>query len=82
MSTSGSRKGGSSSEDEDSEVELMGSSVLCSLQWRFTGGGQWGMVAAYSMVAVDNHASLLLHFAWVGMSVDLVRSRVLPVIRI
>ena len=82
MLISGSRKGGSSSEDEDSEVELMGSSVLHSPQWRFTDGGQWEMVAAYSMVAIDNHASLLLHFAWVGMSIDLVRSRVLPVTRI
>ena len=36
---SGSRNDGSSLEDEDSEVESMGSSILCSLQWRFTGGG-------------------------------------------
>ena len=50
---SGSRNGGSSSEGDNFEVELMGSSVLCSLQQRFTGGGQWGMVTAYSMVAVD-----------------------------
>ena len=39
-STSGSRNGGSFSEGEDSEVESMGSSVLRSPQWRFTGGGQ------------------------------------------
>ena len=38
-STSGSRNGGSSSESEDSEVELMGSSVLCSSQQGFTGWG-------------------------------------------
>ena len=38
-STLGSRNGGSSSEGEDSEVESMGSSVLRSLQWGFTGGG-------------------------------------------
>ena len=37
---SGSRNGGSSSEGEDSKVESMGSSVLCSPQWGFTGGGQ------------------------------------------
>ena len=37
---SGSRNGGSSSEGEDSEVELMGSSVLRSPQWGFTGGGR------------------------------------------
>ena len=36
----GSRNGGSSSEGEDSEVESMGSSVLCSPQWKFTGGGR------------------------------------------
>ena len=36
---SGSRNGGSSSEDEDSKVESMGSSVLHSPQWGFTGGG-------------------------------------------
>ena len=39
-SMSGSRNGGFSLEDEDSEVESIGSSVLCSPQWRFTGGGQ------------------------------------------
>ena len=39
-STSGSRNGGSSSEGEDSEVESMGSSVLHSPQWGFTGGGR------------------------------------------
>ena len=37
---SGSRNGGSSSEGEDSKVESMGSLVLCSLQWEFTGGGR------------------------------------------
>ena len=40
------------------------------------------MVTAYSMGAVENHASLLLHLAWVRTSIDLVRSRVLPVTRI
>ena len=40
MSTFGSRNGGSSSEDEDSEVESIGSSVLHSPQQGFTGGGQ------------------------------------------
>ena len=40
------------------------------------------MVVAYSMVAVDNHASLLLCLAWVRTSVDLVRSRVLPVMKV
>ena len=35
---SGSRHGDSSLEGEDSEVESMGSSVLRSPQWRFTGG--------------------------------------------
>ena len=55
MSISGSRNGGSSLEGEDSEVELMGSSVLRSPQWGFKGGGQWRMVAAYSMVAVDKN---------------------------
>ena len=39
------------------------------------------MVAAYSMVAVGKHASLLLHFAQVGKNIDLVGSRVLPVTR-
>ena len=48
-----SRNGGSSSEDEDSGVELMGSSVLCSPQWGFTGGGQWGMITAYLIVAMN-----------------------------
>ena len=40
---SGSRNGGSFSEDKDSEVESMGSSVLCSSQWVFMGGddGEW-----------------------------------------
>ena len=37
---SGSRNGSSSSEDEDSEVESIGSSVLCSPQQGFTGGGR------------------------------------------
>ena len=40
------------------------------------------MVVAYLMVAVDNHTSLLLHFAWVRTSIDLVGSRVLPVTRV
>ena len=57
----------------------MGSSVLCSPQQGFTGEGWWEMVVAYSMVAIDNHTSLLLCLAWVEMSVDLVGSRVLPV---
>ena len=39
MLMSGSRNGGSSLEGEDSEVESIGSSVLCSPQQRFTGGG-------------------------------------------
>ena len=51
-SMSRSRNGGSSSEGEDSEVESMGSSVLSSPQWGFTGGGQWRMMMAYLMVAV------------------------------
>ena len=55
MSTSGSRNGGSSLEGEDSEVELMGSSVLHSPQQGFKGGGWWGMVVAYSMVAVGKN---------------------------
>ena len=38
MSTSRSKNGGSSSEGEDSKVELMGSFVLHSPQWGFTGG--------------------------------------------
>ena len=82
MSTSGSRNRGSSLEGEDSEVELMGSSVLHSPQQGFTGEGWWRMVAAYSMVAIGKHASLLLHLAQVEMSVDLVGSRVLPVVKI
>ena len=36
------------------------------------------MMAAYLMVAVDEHASLLLHAAQVGMSIDLAKSKVLP----
>ena len=40
------------------------------------------MVVAYSMVAIGNHASLLLCSTQVGMSVDLVGSKVLPVTRI
>ena len=82
MLTSGSRNRGSSSEVEDSEVESTGSSVFRSPQWGFTGGGQWEMVAAYSMVAVDRHASLLLHLTRVRTSIDLVGSKVLPVIKI
>ena len=39
-STSESMNGGSSSEGEDSEVESMGSSVLRSPRWGFTGGGR------------------------------------------
>ena len=46
MLTSRSKNRGSSSEGEDSEVESMGSSVLCSPQWGFTDGGWWGMVVA------------------------------------
>ena len=61
-STLGSRNGDSSSEGEDSEVELMGSSVLCSSQRGFTGGGWWGMVVAYLMVAVDN--MLVFCYTW------------------
>ena len=38
-SMSGSRNRSSSLEGEDSEVESMGSSVLHSPQWGFTGGG-------------------------------------------
>ena len=37
------------------------------------------MMVAYSMVAIDKHASLLLHLAHVGTSIDLAGSRVLPV---
>ena len=40
------------------------------------------MVVAYSMIAVDKHASLLLRFAWVRTSIDLVGLRVLPVTKI
>ena len=40
------------------------------------------MVVAYSMVAIDKHASLLLCLAWVRTSIDLVGSRVLPVMRV
>ena len=39
-SMSGSRNRGSSSEGEDSEVESMGSLVICSPQRGFTGGSQ------------------------------------------
>ena len=78
MLTSGSRNGGSSLEDEDSEVESMDSPVLCNLQWGFTGGGWWEMMTAYLIVAMNEHTSLLLHLAQVGMSIDFVRSRVLP----
>ena len=49
---SGSRNGGSSLEDEDSEMESMCSSVLHSPQQGFMDGGQWEMVTAHSMVAV------------------------------
>ena len=40
------------------------------------------MVVAYSMVAIDNHTSLLLRLAWVRTSIDLVGSRVLPVTKV
>ena len=40
MSMSGSRNGGSSSEGEDSKVELIGSLVLHSFQRGFIGGSQ------------------------------------------
>ena len=40
------------------------------------------MVGAYSMVAIGNHASLLLCLTQIEISVDLVGSRVLPVTRI
>ena len=73
------RNGGFSSDGEDSEMESMDSSVVYSPQWGFTGGGHWEMVMAYLMVAVDKHASLLLRLTQVGLGVDLVRSRVLPV---
>ena len=76
--TSGSRNSGSSSEGEDSEVESMGSSVLRNPQQGFTGGGWWGMMTAYLMVGMNEHASLLLHLVQGGMSVDFVRSKVLP----
>ena len=61
---SGSRNGGPSLEGEDSEVESIGSSVLRSPQWGFTGGGRWGMVMAYSMVAVNN--MLVFCYTWPG----------------
>ena len=77
--TSRSRNSGSSSEGEDSEVESMGSSVLHNSQQGFMSGGQWGMMTAYLIVAMNEYTSLLLHLAWVGMSIDLVRSKVLPV---
>ena len=77
--TSQSRNGGSSSEGKDLEVESMGSFVFCSSQWGFMGGGQWRMMTACLMVAVDEHASLLLCLSQVGVSIDLVRSKVLPV---
>ena len=73
-----SSNGGSSSEGEDSEVESMGSSVLHNLQQGFMDGGQWGIMAAYSMVAVGEHASLLLCLTQIGMSIDLAKSKVLP----
>ena len=59
----------------------MSSSVLHSPQQGFTGGGWWEMVVAYSMVAVGKHASLLLCLARIGMSVDLIGSRVFPVVK-
>ena len=40
------------------------------------------MVVAYLMIAVDNHASLLLCLAWVRTNIDLVGSRVLPAMRV
>ena len=40
MSMSRSKNSDSSLEDEDSEVESMGSSILHNLQWGFTGGGR------------------------------------------
>ena len=40
------------------------------------------MVVAYSMVAVDDHASLLLHSAWVRTSIDLIWSRVLSAAKV
>ena len=76
--TSRSRNSGSSLEGEDSEVESMGSSVLCSSQWGFTDGSQWRMITAYLMVAINEHTSLLLCLTQIGMSVDLARSKVLP----
>ena len=73
-----SRNSGSSSEGEDSEVESMGSSVLHNPQWGFM-DGDWGeMMTAYLMIAVNEHASLLLCLAQVGMSIDFVESKVLP----
>ena len=74
-----SRNGGSSLEGEDSEMELMGSSVLCNSQWGFMGGGWWGMMTAYLMVAMNEYASLLLCLAQIGMSVNFVGLKVLPV---
>ena len=53
MSTSRSRNNGSSSEGEDLEVELMDLSVHRRPSEGFTGGGLWGMVMAYSMVAMN-----------------------------
>ena len=40
------------------------------------------MVVAYSMVAIEKHASLLLCLVWIRTSIDLVGSRVLPVTRV
>ena len=37
------------------------------------------MMAAYLMIAMDEHASFLSHLAQIGMSVDLAESKVLPV---
>ena len=78
MLTSRSRNSGSSLEDRDSEVGSMDSSVLCNPQWGFMGRGRWEMMSAYLMVAINEYASLLLCLVQIGMSVDLARSKVLP----
>ena len=36
------------------------------------------MMTAYSMVAVNEHTSILLCLVWIGISIDLARSKVLP----
>ena len=41
-------------------------------------GGWEEMMMAYLMIAVNEHASLLLCLAQVGMSIDFVGSKVLP----